>query len=464
MADFDCAIIGSGTAGGVLAHFLTEGGLKCIMLEAGKEYQAGTYPESELEGTSELYWNGGMDLSQDGQLVLLRAKCVGGGSIINQCLLDRLDQSAFTAWKDASGMSFFSEEAMTPHYETIEAKLSIQQLSRERFNQNAEVFVRGFEALGYGWTPLRRGQTDCGLEMGNDCIGCLNGCHRDSKQSIPVVFLPKAKERGLEVRTSCFVDRVIPDGRQVRVQIKDLKGHSEVVAKTCVLAAGSLGSTRILLASGLQKGLPHLGRGFFCHPQTMIFGAFEEEVCAFKGAFQAAKSYDAGLRAMGLKFENVFAPPASIAMLIPGFGKDHQAWMRRFKELACMEVAIQDKNPGKLELQKDGTFKIQKTLGQEDQKKLEEGKRIAKKALLAGGAKEVFVSKLVLGLHLMGGCAIGRDRFNSVVDEHFRVHGVENLFVADSSTFPAAPGINPALTIMALAHRASRALLEEGAV
>lgn len=212
MADFDCAIIGSGTAGGVLAHFLTEGGLKCIILEAGKEYHAGTYPESELEGTSELYWNGGMDLSQDGQLVLLRAKCVGGGSIINQCLLDRLDQSAFTAWKDASGMSFFSEEAMTPHYEAIEAKLSIQQLSRERFNQNTEVFVRGFEALGYGWTPLRRGQTDCGLEMGNDCIGCLIGCHRDSKQSIPVVFLPKAKERGLEVRTGCLVDRVIPDG------------------------------------------------------------------------------------------------------------------------------------------------------------------------------------------------------------------------------------------------------------
>ena len=96
MADFDCAIIGSGTAGGVLAHFLTEGGLKCLLLEAGQEYHAGTYPDSELEGTSELYWNGGMDISQDGRLVLLRAKCVGGGSIINQCLLDRFDQPAFS--------------------------------------------------------------------------------------------------------------------------------------------------------------------------------------------------------------------------------------------------------------------------------------------------------------------------------------------------------------------------------
>jgi choline dehydrogenase-like flavoprotein len=92
MADSGCAIISSGTAGGVLAHFLAEGGLKCLLLEVGQEYNVQTYPDSELEGTSELYWDGGMDLSQDGRLVLLRAKCVGGGSVINQCLLDRFDQ------------------------------------------------------------------------------------------------------------------------------------------------------------------------------------------------------------------------------------------------------------------------------------------------------------------------------------------------------------------------------------
>jgi choline dehydrogenase-like flavoprotein len=461
MADFDCAIIGSGTAGGVLAHFLTEGGLKCLLLEAGQEYNVQTYPDSELEGTSELYWNGGMDISQDGRLVLLRAKCVGGGSVINQCLLDRFDQPAFSTWKNASGVSFFSEEAMAPHYESIESKLSIQKIPREHFNKNAEIFVRGFEALGFGWMPLTRGQTNCALELGNDCIGCLNGCHRDSKQSIPVVFLPKAMERGLEVRPGCFVERVVPEERQVRLLTRGQRGHAEITAKACVLAAGALGSTQLLLASGLQKDLPYLGQGFFCHPQTMIFGAFEEDVCAFKGAFQAAKSSDARLRAMGLKFENVFAPPASIAMLIPGYGKKHQGWMRRFKNLACMEVAIQDKNPGRLELQKNGTFSILKTLDQGDKKRLEEGKSIAKRALIASGAKEVFASKLVLGLHLMGGCAMGRDQSRSVVDEQFRVNGVQNLFIADSSIFPAAPGINPALTIMALAHRASQTLLEK---
>jgi choline dehydrogenase-like flavoprotein len=56
---------------------------------------------------------------------------------------------------------------------------------------------------------------------------------------------------------------------------------------------------------------------------------------------------------------------------------------------------------------------------------------------------------------------MGRDRSRSVVDEQFRVNGVQNLFIADSSIFPAAPGINPALTIMALAHRASQTLLEK---
>jgi hypothetical protein len=66
-------------------------------------------------------------------------------------------------------------------------------------------------------------------------------------------------------------------------------------------------------------------------------------------------------------------------------------------------VAIQDKNAARLELQKDGTFNILKTLDQGDKKRLGKGKSIAKRALIASGAKEVFASKLVLGLHLMGG-------------------------------------------------------------
>ena len=78
---------------------------------------------------------------------------------------------------------------------------------------------------------------------------------------------------------------------------------------------------------------------------------------------------------------------------------------------------------------------------------------------LQAGAEEVIQSPYALGLHLMGGCAIGNDAVNSVVNEEFGVHGFENILIADSSIFPAAPGINPSLTIMALSQKLSDELI-----
>jgi choline dehydrogenase-like flavoprotein len=65
----------------------------------------------------------------------------------------------------------------------------------------------------------------------------------------------------------------------------------------------------------------------------------------------------------------------------------------------------------------------------------------------------------VVSAHLMGGCTMGKDPAKSVVDPHFRFHGLDNLFVVDGSVFPTALGVNPQLTIMALATRLAYSLL-----
>ena len=57
--------------------------------------------------------------------------------------------------------------------------------------------------------------------------------------------------------------------------------------------------------------------------------------------------------------------------------------------------------------------------------------------------------------HPQGGNAISRDRRKGVVDETFRVHGFDNLFVCDASVFPTATTVNPQLTVMALANYAA---------
>ncbi len=65
----------------------------------------------------------------------------------------------------------------------------------------------------------------------------------------------------------------------------------------------------------------------------------------------------------------------------------------------------------------------------------------------------MIASPFYFGLHLMGGCRMGMDPNNSVVDPEFHVHGLDNLYICDFSLFPSSPGINPCLTVMALARR-----------
>ncbi len=456
----DFIIIGSGTSGSVMSYYLTKAGFDCLLLEAGKEYTAKTFPGNEMDYNAQMFWNGGMDINANATLAFLRAKCVGGGSVVNQCLLDRFDEFALEPWRKESRIDFFTEDALAPHYDEVESHISLQKIPKKHWNRNAEIFVEGFEKLGYKWAPLRRGQTDCAIEQGNDCIVCLGGCPRDSKQSMLVTFLPKAKDNGLSLETDVEVLKIKDHGDKITVHARKNESSVEYEARHCVLAAGALGTTKIMLASGFKKELPVVGEGFFCHPQIMNFAVFDEPVDSHKGAFQAVKSDDMGMRQQGFKLENVFAPPIAVAMLLPGFGKKHQEWMRRYRYLACIEVAVRDVGRGKIGLDKHGRLKIDKKLTKEDRRRAERGISTVHEIFRAVGAKEIFTAPFWFGLHLMGGCAIGVDPKKSVVDRNFQVRGHPNLYISDSSVFPAAPGLNPALTIMALTHRASQSIID----
>ncbi|MEK6578462.1 MAG: GMC family oxidoreductase, partial [Bdellovibrionota bacterium] len=231
----------------------------------------------------------------------------------------------------------------------------------------------------------------------------------------------------------------------------------EIDAAKIFLAAGALGNSAILLRSGFRKSLPALGTRFTCHPQYMTYAIFDEPIDAHKGAFQAVKSNDKKFRVSGLKFENVFAPPIGTAMLLPGIGRTHHRLMKKYRYMASMEVAIRDDATGKISVSKNGKILIDKKMTAEDRNKSKEGLEHVKKCFLVAGAKEenIFACHQGFGLHLMGGCPIGSDSAAAVVDPDFRVFGSKNIYIADSSIFPAAPGINPSFSIMALSRMAA---------
>ncbi len=461
---YDAVIVGSGVSGSFMAKELTSAGLKCVMLEAGDHFTKETFPTAEVDANSRLYWAGGIEFDTRARLGILRPKAVGGGSIVNQALVDRFDEEAFRAWREQSGVPFFSSEEMASWYEAAESEIAVQTIPREFFNRNATLFEEGFEKNGFFCAPLRRAQKDCRWQDGNDCILCLNGCRIDSKQSMLVTTLKKALEAGLVLVSGREAEHVDIKADGVKVTARGKDGRVETYeGKRLVLASGAVGNVRLLLRSGYGEKFPHLGRDFYCHPQYMTFAAYKDPVNSHRGPFQGLKSDDSNFRRAGFKLENVFAPPVAVAVLLPFKGEEHHRMMARMNHLACIEVAIRDTAPGRITVDKTGKTVIDKKLNGEDEKRRDAGLEAVDRIFHSTGALRILRGTFPICLHLMGGCGMGTDGGKSVVDPEFRLHGMKNVFVADSSIFPNAPGLNPSLTIMALSKRAAAGLVKGAA-
>lgn len=466
---FDVAIVGSGPSGGRIAWDAVQAGASCVLLEAGAEYTvrpgpgALPFPGNERDYSTQLFWGGGIELSTDARMAFLRARCLGGTSVVNQALMDRFDDIALDDWRSRTGIEWLTLDAIDGDYQAVEADLDIEDIPIEHHNRNTRLFTEAFDSRGLGWSALHRAQGDCALDRGSDCIVCLGGCPRESKQSSLVTTVRRARERGLQVRTGVEVQRVEERGDLVRVEGTRAGAPFSVQARTVVLAAGALGTTGVLLRSSMRDRLPALGTGFACHPQVMTYGFFDYPVDAHKGAFQAVKGSDAGLRAQGLRFENVFAPPIGTSMLLPARGAKLQRTMRRYRHMASMEVAIRDDATGTITLDRRGRLRVDKCMTADDRAKVATGLDLAQELFGSVGARDVVRCPDTYGLHLMGGCALGVDPDSSVVGPDFRVHGTRRVFAADSSVFPAAPGISPSLTVMALSHRAAAHIVKAAA-
>ena len=317
------------------------------------------------------------------------------------------------------------------------------------------------------------------------------GCRRGAKQSTLITYLQDAAARGARIVTNCDVRRVsFARGAAVGVEARCGRHAVTVRAGAVVVAAGSVHSPALLLRSGIT--LPALGRHLALHPATAVFADMDEEVQPWTGTVQAHYSDQfADLnRGYGFKFETAPVHPSLQALAVPWeSGAQYRDRMARLPRTALVGILLRDRFGGRVRVDRDGVAVMDYRLSRYDGRHLRRAIGAAAEVLEAAGAREIWAplaravtyrpgarsaredwlrrvdragwganQLLLVTFHQMASCRMGARRRTSVVDAEHRVWGIRGLYVADASTFPSASGVNPMLTVMAIAHRAAAAI------
>jgi len=307
-------------------------------------------------------------------------------------------------------------------------------------------------------------------------------------------MLPSVIAAGGAIYTGARADRVLFEGTRARgVAVTQTVGPGdvrtfEVAARRVVVAGGALRTPGILARSGVHHHL--LGQRLFLHPVAAMIGEFDTPIDAFSGPMQSAYSDAYNYRhntAYGVKLEVAPTHPGVAALATPWTGRDaHADLMSDYRKCATMIAVARDYDSGSISLDDEATISYQ--LSAHDAGSLLEGSVGMADVLFAAGAarvrtlhnrpttlvveradwgergRDVFERRIasigmesnrqiLFSAHQMGTAAMAANRSHGVVDPDGNVWGYEGLSVVDASLFPLASGVNPMLTITAMAAR-----------
>ncbi|HZT44941.1 MAG TPA: GMC family oxidoreductase [Gaiellaceae bacterium] len=452
---FDVVVVGSGAGGGVVAGELAERGREVLLLEAGPHLTAVDFDRWEAKATHEFWWPIRFGFLPDGDAVaFLAGRCVGGTTTINTKVALRAHERDVAKWHPETGLTSdgstaFSVADLEPYYERVEQRLGVRE--RSDWQPCVHTIDRGFRALGHELEPVTA-YTDANCMH---CGSCLQGCPTNAGKSTGNTYIADAWARGLlELRPESPVDRVlVEDGRATGVEV----GGETVRADAVVVAGGALNTPQILRRSGLDA--PAIGRFLGLHPVRLVYGLFDEPQDAhitypISSHFMGCQHDEDG----GFVIEaSTIQDPISFATTLrdeegPMWGPRLTEAVRKFRYWNGVLAMVNDENNATVVVDEDGQERFDLAFNERELGRMDASLELSKQVLEAAGARQVCWTGLA-STHVQGSCRMGDDPERSATDRNGRVHGVEALYVGDSSLIPRTLSVNPSLTIMALATR-----------
>ena len=520
---YDVVVIGSGYGGGVTAARLARAGKRVCVLERGKEFPTGSFPSkfpdlrSEMQVRGKLIRTGAETALYDvrlGEDMHVLVGCgLGGGSLVNAGVALRPDTRVFAdpVWPDEIRQDGTLDEGYRRAERWLRPTVDPTAHERTKFQSLVKAGkgigaspIAPRVAVSFAATINPAGVAQAACTRCGDCCG---GCNVGAKNTVAMTYLPEAAKHGAEIFTHAKVSHVSKarDGgwrvHLARLDVsknggKDQPTNLVIEGAIVVLAAGTLGSTEILLRSR-DKGLSvsnRLGQRFSANGDIIAFGFgakvpvdaigvghparvemapigasvsgqieindldnLNNSLCIQEGAIPSALA--SALPYMFLPNGRLLG---ALQSLISGVYKGP------FANLQTFFAVSHDSASGRFSL--DGDRLALSWPGAKDEpvyKRLDE--LLAKLVGEVGGS---YVKNPLAGsvmghqpatAHPLGGAGMGRDRGDGTVDHRCRVFdgsatasdGVhDGLYVIDGAVIPRSLGVNPLLTITALSERA----------
>jgi choline dehydrogenase-like flavoprotein len=304
-------------------------------------------------------------------------------------------------------------------------------------------------------------------------------------------WLADANAAGARLITGTKVDRVLIEGGAARgIAGSTGDGHHVTVRARAVIAScGAIHTPALLKRSGLQN--QNIGKHLKLHPATAVWGVYDEELKPWEGVMQALYSdqHRDLHNGYGLKYETAAGHPHLFLAFAPWRGSgQHYRLMEALSNTVAMGVLLRDRDGGEVRIGRDGQPVVRYKLSGFDAGHVRTGIDGAAQIHEAAGARRIFSSQnrwvsyepgrgsreqfmreadaagygagqLVLGsFHIMGSARMGGAPATSACDPTGQTWDVRNLYVFDGSSFPTASGVNPQISIQAIAHMGARGL------
>jgi choline dehydrogenase-like flavoprotein len=497
----DFVIVGTGAGGGTLACKLAEYGFSVVALDAGPYWRPLEDFASDELHQSKLYWTDERIVDGENPLQLgsnNSGKSVGGSTVHFAMVSLRFRPEWFKA-RTLLGYGAdwpLDWREMWSYYREVEQTLKISgpinypwgpprpryPYRAHELNAAALVLAKGAEALGIQWTPTPLATLSAPRGLAHPCVYrgmCVIGCATNAKQSVLVTWLPRALAAGAEIRDLAMVGQVEHDaaGRATGVRYFRQGRWRFQRARNVVVAGYSIETPRLLLNSassrfpdGLANSSGLVGRNLMVQANQAVWGLMQQEIRSYKGPPSLAITEHWNYTDTGKDFFGGYSYMSQGPLPIVWSGAQASKrglWgrplldqMERYNHQVGLKIVgeclPQERNRVTLTDERDqyglSIARVSYSYCDNDQRLIRHSLSFMRRALDAVGATEIW-DETDDTCHLNGTARMGASPKDSVVDADCRSWDIPNLWICDGSVFPTVGGVNPSLTIQAIACR-----------